>query len=90
MDKNYKMSPEIEKFFKDKENQKLINYNQWKEVLYKASKTKGLLISELIYVIVSGDIEEVKDRQMTIGLSDELNKIIQNNEILEEMLNKLK
>ena len=86
--KKYILSPEVKKFIK--ENQDLIDANKWEEVLLKAANTKGLLIAELIYIFVSCEIEGTKDKQMTIGLSGELNRIIKNNEVLDDMLKKIK
>ena len=72
------------------ENQNLIENSQWKELLYKATKTRGVLIAELVYCLASVEENYPQDKRMTIGLSDELNKIIQNNEILEEIFKKIK
>ena len=90
MDRKYNMSPELKQFLQDKENQKLLESSLWKELLYKASKTKGLLVSELIYCLVGCEQDNQMDKKMTVEFSDVLNKIIQNNEILEEALNKIK
>ena len=93
MDEKYTISLELKAFLKDKENQELLNNNQWKELLYKASKTKGLLIGELIYVLVNADLPNKADKTgnpITTGLSLALNKIIKNYEILEDSLKKIK
>ena len=93
MEGKYTMSPELVEFLKDKDNQELINMNQWKELLYKASKTKGLLIGELIYVLVSSDLPNKADKTgnpMTTGLSLALDKMIKNHEILENSLKNIK
>ena len=93
MEEKYIMSPELKAFLKDKDNQKLLNNNQWKELLYKASKTKGLLIGELIYVLVAADLPNKADKTgnpMTTGLSLALDKMIKNHEILENSLKNIK
>ena len=88
MEEKYTPSQGVQRFIRN--NKDLIQANKWEEVLLKAANTKDLLIAELIYLFVSCEIEETKDKPMTIGLSDELNKIIKNNEVLDDILKKFK
>ena len=93
MDEKYTMSPELKAFLKDKDNQELLNNNQWQELLYKASKTKDVLIGELIYVLVAPDLPNKADKTgnpMTTGLSLALDKMIKNHEILENSLKNIR
>ena len=93
MEEKYTMSLELKKFLKDKDNQELINMAQWQELLYKASKTKNLLIGELIYVLVSADLPNKADKTgnpITTSLSLALDKMIKNHEILENSLKNIK
>ena len=88
MEKEYKASKELKEFIKIHED--LINANKWKEILLEAANTKDLLIAELIYFFVVVELDETKYKQMTIGLSDELNRLIKNNEILDSVLKRIK
>ena len=91
MEEKYTMSLELKEFLKD--NQELINMAQWQELLYKASKTKNLLIGELIYVLVAADLPNKADKTgnpIITSLSLALDKMIKNHKILEESLKNIK
>ena len=87
----YKMSKEVKDFIKN--NIDLIYDDDWEEVLYKASKTKGLFMAELIYSFVHVDNPEKENKsgnKITVLLSDALSKIIGNYEDLDKAIKKLK
>ena len=88
MEKKYTPSPEAKKFIEDNIN--LINNNKWEEVLCEASRTNGLQIGELIYLLVSCEIDDKKNIPMTTNLSIALNKIINYYEVFNNALEHLK
>ena len=64
---------EISDFIKD--NIDLIDNDQWKKLLKKAANTKGILLAELIYYLVSAEID-TNSNSMTTSLSRALNDIV--------------
>lgn len=85
------MSPEVQKFIED--NIALIDADNWQEVLYRATKMKKPLIAELIYFVVSSEVEDDSTKTphtMTLGLGMALNKIIGNYEVLESVIKSMK
>ena len=66
------------------------SHNNWEEVLCKASNTNGLQIGELIFCLVSCEMNDKKDISMTTNLSVALNKMINYYEVFNNAVKQLK
>ena len=64
-----------------KNNMDLVDSNQWEKLFIKAANTKGIAIAELIYCLVDADLE-------INGISDALNKMILNHQVLMDAVRK--
>ena len=59
----------------------LIDSDQWEKLFIKAANTKGIAIAEVIYGLVDSGVE-IK------GISDALNKMILNHQVLMDAVRK--